>query len=281
MKKTLGIFLLILLFAFAQEVSAVRPLQNLRNEIKPTIAAIKEEAKPTIAALREQTKEEIKLTITASPSAKPWQIRNEIREQNRGLLENVKNQVKEKLQALRFNARLTGKITEVGEGYLKVSSNNDGKVYQVKITDKTQLRRHFWGKSSLSEFSVDNEVNVIGRFTDETKTTIEAVLIRNNSIQKRWGVFFGEVLSKTGNTVKVKTINRGELDIYIINTTRLVDRQGKVIALENIQIGHRIRIKGVWDKSLNKVIEVEEVKDFSLPQKAGVITPTATLTPNP
>lgn len=281
MKKISGIFLLVLLFSLVQEVSAARPLQNLRNEIKPTIAAIKEEAKPTIAALREQTKEEIKLTITASPSAKPWQIRNEVREQNKGLLENIKNQVKEKLQALRFNARLTGKITEVGEGYLKVSSNNDGKVYQVNITDKTQLRRHFWGKSTLAEFSVGDEVNVIGRYTDETKSTIEAVLIRNNSIQRRWGVFFGEVLSKTGNTVKVKTINRGELDIYIINTTRLVDRQGKVIALENIQIGHRIRVKGVWDKSLNKVIEVEEVKDFSLPQKAQVITPTATSTPTP
>jgi hypothetical protein len=281
MKKISGIFLLVLLFSLTQEVSAARPLQNLRNEIKPTIAAIKEEAKPTIAALREQTKEEIKLTITASPSAKPWQIRNEVREQNKGLLENIKNQVKEKLQALRFNARLTGKITEVGEGYLKVSSNNDGKVYQVNITDKTQLRRHFWGKSTLAEFSVGDEVNVIGRYTDETKSTIEAVLIRNNSIQRRWGVFFGEVLSKTGNTVKVKTINRGELDIYIINTTRLVDRQGRVIALENIQIGHRIRVKGVWDKSLNKVIEVEEVKDFSLPQKAQVITPTATSTPTP
>jgi len=281
MKKISGIFLLVLLFSLVQEVSAAKPLQNLRNEIKPTIAAIKEEAKPTIAALREQTKEEIKLTITASPSAKPWQIRNEVREQNKGLLENIKNQVKEKLQALRFNARLTGKITEVGEGYLKVSSNNDGKVYQVNITDKTQLRRHFWGKSTLAEFSVGDEVNVIGRYTDETKSTIEAVLIRNNSIQRRWGVFFGEVLSKTGNTVKVKTINRGELDIYIINTTRLVDRQGKVIALENIQIGHRIRVKGVWDKSLNKVIEVEEVKDFSLPQKAQVITPTATSTPTP
>jgi len=281
MKKILGIFLLILLFAFDQKVSAARPLQNLRNEIKPTIAAIKEETKPTIAALREQTKEEIKLTITASPSAKPWQIRNEIREKNRGLLENIKNQVKEKLQALRFNARLTGKITEVGENYLKVSGNNDGKVYQVNVTEKTQLRRHFWGKSSLAEFSVGDEVNVIGRFTNETKTTIEAVLIRNNSIQKRWGVFFGEVLSKSGNTLKIKTINRGELDIYIINNTRFLDCQGKTIALENIQIGHRVRVKGVWDKNLNKVIEVVEVKDFSLPQKVQAITPTITLTPNP
>ena len=55
----------------------------------------------------------------------------------------------------------------------------------MNITEKTQLRRHFGGKSSLSESSVGDEVNVIGRYTDETKSTIEAALIRNKSIQKR------------------------------------------------------------------------------------------------
>jgi len=265
MKKILGILFFTLLLIPVNDVLAVRPIQNWRNEIKPTIQAIKEEVKPTIAAIREQTKEAIKLTITASPSAKPWQIRNEVREQNKGLLENIKNQVKEKLQALKFNARITGKITEIGENHIKVSDNRDGKIYQVNITEKTQLRRRFWGKSSLSEFSVGDEVNVIGRFTDETKTTIDAVLIRNLSIQRRWGVFFGEVLSKEGSVLTIKTIGRGELKVYLTNSTKLVNRRGETITLNDIQVGHRIRVKGVWNKDLKEIKETEEIKDFSLP----------------
>jgi hypothetical protein len=274
MKKIVGILFFTLLLVPVNDVLAVGPLQNWRNEIKPTIQAIKEEVKPTIAAIREQTKEAIKLTITLSPSAKPWQIRNEVREQKKGLLENIKNQVKEKLQALKFNARITGKITEIGGSYIKVSDNRDGKIYQVNITEKTQLRRRFWGKSSLSEFSVGDEVNVIGRYTDETKSTIEAVLIRNKSIQKRWGVFFGEVLSKEGNVLTIKTINRGEIKVYGADGTKIINRREESISLNNIEVGHRVRVKGVWDRTLREIKETDEIKDFSLPP-----TPTKTLTP--
>jgi len=265
MKKIFSTLFFTFLLVFVKDVSAVRPVQIFRNEIKPTIQAIKEEVKPTISAIREQTRESIRLTITASPSAKPWEIRKEIREQNRGLLEEIKNQVKEKLQALRFNARISGKITEMGENYIKVADNNDGKVYQVNITEKTQLRRRFWGKSTLSEFAVGDEVNVIGRFTDEAKSTIEAVLIRNLSIQRRWGVFFGEVLSKEESVLTIKTVNRGELKVYVTNLTKVVNRRGEAITLSDIQVGHRIRVKGVWDKDLKEIRGSEEIKDFSLP----------------
>jgi len=274
MKKILGILFFTVLLIPVNDISAVGPLQNWRNEIKPTIQAIKEEVKPTIAAIREETKESIKLTITANPSVKPQEVRKEIREENKGLLEQIKNQVKEKLQALKFNARITGKITEIGENHIKVSDNRDGKIYQVNITEKTQLRRRFWGKSSLSEFSVGDEVNVIGHFTDETKTTIDAVLIRNLSIQRRWGVFFGEVLSKEGNVLTIKTIGRGELKVYLTNSTKLVNRRGETITLNDIQVGHRIRVKGVWNKDLKEIKETDEVKDFSLPP-----SPTKSLTP--
>ena len=273
MKKTIFLFLIFYLF-FTSQVSAFWQKKFFREEIKSTISAIKEEVKPTIAAVREQTKEAIRLTITASPSAKPWQIRKEIREQNKGLLEQIKNQVKEKLYGLKFNAKVVGKITEIGENYLKVSDNKDGKVYQVNISEKTQLRRRFWGKSSLKEFAVGDEVNVIGRFLDEEKITIDAVLIRNHSIQRRWGVFFGKVLLNEGNVLTIETINRGELKVYVGNTVKLVNRRGETIGLGDIQVGHRIRVKGVWDRDLKEIRETEEIKDFSLPP-----LPTKSLTP--
>jgi len=254
MKKISFLILLILPLFLVNKVSAAWPRKLFREEVKPTIAAI-----------REQTKEAIKLTITASPSAKPWEVRKEIREQNKGLLEQIKNQVKERHQALRFNTRIFGKITEIGANYIKVSDNKDSKVYQVNITEKTQLRRRFWGKLDLKEFKIGDEVNVIGGFVDESKTIIDAVLIRNHSIQKRWGVFFGKVLTKEGGILTIKTVNRGELKIYVASSTKVVDRRGETISLDKVQVGHQIRVKGVWDSKLKEIRETDEIKDFSLP----------------
>ncbi|GAB4218783.1 MAG: hypothetical protein Fur009_1670 [Candidatus Microgenomates bacterium] len=269
MRKTI-VFLGLLLIVFVsisqvkaddeKEVKNFQIRKVYQNEVKPTIKAIKDEVKPTMAEIREKMREEIRLRISASPSASPKEIRKEVREENKGLFDEIKNQIKEKLQALK-PARLTGKITEIGSNFIKVEK--EGKIYQVNITEKTQLRRHFWGKSNLGEFSVGDEVNVIGRFIDETKTTIEAVLIRNTSIQKRWGVFFGEVIAKNTDNFVIKTLNRGELTVYFGNA-KFENNDEKPLTYAELQVGQRVRVKGVWDKVLSKLIEVEEVKVYNL-----------------
>ncbi|GIW64282.1 MAG: hypothetical protein KatS3mg092_0215 [Patescibacteria group bacterium] len=269
MKKNTVLFLMFLLvFSYCVQVRADEekevknfPIKIYRQEIKPTIKAIKDEVKPTIKTIREETKEKIKLRISASPSAFPKEIKKEIREEKKGFLDQIKNQVKEKLQALK-QAKVIGKITEIGNNYLKIT-DKEGKAYQVNITEKTQLRRHFWGKASLNEFSVGDEVNVIGRYTDETKTVIEAVLIRNNSIQKRWGAFFGEVISKNSDNFVIKTLNRGEITVYFGNA-KFVDNDNKTLTYADLKVGQRVRVKGVWDKTLSKLMEVEEVKVYNL-----------------
>lgn len=269
MKKNTVLFLMFLLvFSYCVQVRADEekevknfPIKIYRQEIKPTIKAIKDEVKPTIKTIREETKEKIKLRISASPSAFPKEIKKEIREEKKGFLDQIKNQVKEKLQALK-QAKVIGKITEIGNNYLKIT-DKEGKAYQVNITEKTQLRRHFWGKASLNEFSVGDEVNVIGRYTDETKTVIEAVLIRNNSIQKRWGAFFGEVISKNSDNFVIKTLNRGEITVYFGNA-KFVGNDNKNLTYADLKVGQRVRVKGVWDKTLSKLMEVEEVKVYNL-----------------
>ncbi len=73
------------------------------------------------------------------------------------------------------------------------------------------------GKSNLNEFSIGDEVNIIGKYINEEKTTIDAILIRNLSIQKRWGVFFGEVITKSANNFVIRTLQRGDLTVYFGN----------------------------------------------------------------
>jgi hypothetical protein len=276
MKKILGILFFTLLLVPSQNVLAERPKNIFEKEVRPTIKAIREKVKPTVSAIREQTRESIKLTITANPSIKPWEIRKEMKEEKKGLIEEIKNQIKEKIKALRFDARPTGKITEIGGNYIKVSDNKDGKIYQVNITEKTQLRRHFGGKSSLNEFSVGDEVNVIGRYTDEAKSTIEAVLIRNKSIQKRWGPFFGEVITKNSDNFVIKTITRGDLTVYF-GSAKFVDNSGNQSSYDALSVGSRVGVKGVWDKDLKKISEVDEVKIFN---KKVSLTPKPTESEN-
>ena len=45
------------------------------------------------------------------------------------MIKEIGNQIKEKVKALRFDTRLTGKITEIGGNYIRISDNKDGKTY--------------------------------------------------------------------------------------------------------------------------------------------------------
>ncbi len=144
--------------------------------------------------------------------------------------------------------------------------DKDGKQYTVKTDEKTQLRRRFWGKIEfVSEFAPGDRLTVIGQWTDDAKTTVLARLIRNTSIQKRTGVFIGMVESKTDGSLVVATVNRGTLTVSGFASAKIINRVGKTIPAGDIVVGHRIRVRGLWDMTNNTLTDVAEIKDFSIP----------------
>lgn len=242
MKKiSLSIVILVTFFTVTPSVLALTPL---RKEIRNTIKE----------AIREEKKE-------ASDAAVDG---DDTREVKNGLLEKVKDFMKKNL---RFEARVKGEIPVIGENNFTISSE-DG-TFQVNITDKTKILRKFGGKSSFGELSVGDEVMVFGKFTDDTKSIIDAKTIKNNSIQKRFGAFFGKVTTKNSDNFVMETVERGVQTVYF-GTAKLVDRKEIIITINDIKVGDRVRVKGVWDKTLSKITEVLQVKDFSIP----VIVPT-------
>ncbi len=171
-------------------------------------------------------------------------------------------------------------VNAVGDG--TITAEKDGKTYTVNTDTKTKLRRHFWGKSELAEFSIGNMVNIWGTWADETQTTINAKMIKNLSIMKRHGAFFGTIKSLGDNSFVITSVHRGDQTVTVATTTKYLNRREQAIAFADLQVGHRVRIKGLWDKSNNTVTEVVQVKDFSLPpktEKTTTITPTVTETP--
>ncbi len=176
----------------------------------------------------------------------------------------------------------SGEVTAKSGTTLTVEK--DGKSYTVLTDSQTQFRKRFWGKSSLDEILVGHTVNVIGIWTDDAHTTIQAKVVRDVSLQRRFGVFIGMVQSLTSNGWVMTTLSekRENQTVTISGSTKLVNRREQPITQADILVGHRVRVKGMWDRSTNTVTEVIHVKDFSLPpQAAGTPAPTSAPTSAP
>ncbi len=171
-----------------------------------------------------------------------------------------------------------GKLTAINGTTLTV--DNDGKSYSVLTGTfdmcTTQFRRRFWGVSSISEMTVGDNVNVVGRWKDDTKTTVEACLVRDTSIQKRHGVFFGTVTSLSGSGFVIEAVRRGTQTVTTSSSTKFVNRKNQSIAQGDIAVGHKVRVRGIWNNLNNTITEVTHVKDFNLPVVTSP-TPTPTL----
>ncbi len=165
-----------------------------------------------------------------------------------------------------------GVVTAKGSSSLTVTK--DGKTFTVNVDSNTRFRRHFWGKSSFAEIAVNDHVNVWGKFTDDARTTILATMIRDLSIQKRRGTFFGTISSKGVTTFVMHTLNRGDQTVTVGSTTKLVKRNQTTMTFADLKVNDRVRVKGVWDKTNSTITEVTQIKDFSQP-----FHPTPTPTP--
>lgn len=225
-----------------------------------TAPVFAEEAESTVAPTRRihEIREEIK--------EKRQELKQELKDKKQNLIQNLKDKVG---KALTLAGRITGELTAISGNTLTVKSNKDGKSYQVNVNSKTQLVRRFGGKSTLSEFTVGNIVNVVGKWVDDTKNAIDAKLVRNTSVQKRFGAFLGEVTQINSDNLVIKTVNRNEQTVYFTGA-KFVDRAEKTMDFGQIKVGDRIRVKGMWDRSTNKITEVNQIKDFSYPQKPAV-----------
>ena len=159
-------------------------------------------------------------------------------------------------------AHITGaKITKIDDASLTITK--DTKTYTVTLLPTTKLRRHFWGKSTIKEMSVGDSVNVWGKFTDTAQTIIEGRIIRDISIMKRHGIFVGTVKSKDATGFVLSSKNRGDQTVITDTNTKVTDKKGTTISLSDVKVGDRVRVDGVWDKTLSKITQVD-VKDYSI-----------------
>lgn len=203
-------------------------------------------------------------TYAQNPTAKG--LREEAKE-NRQEIVQAKQDLKANKPARLNNATVTVKSTQ------SFTVTKDGKTYTINVSSNTKFRRHFWGDSTFVELSVNDIVNIWGKWTDSTQTTIDARVVRNQSVQKFRGVFFGNVKSKSSNSFVITSRYRGDQTVNFDSSTKFVNRKEQTMKFSDIQVEDRVRIKGVWDKTNSTISEVTQVKDFTIP-KVTAPTPT-------
>lgn len=159
----------------------------------------------------------------------------------------------------------SGQVTAKSGTTLTVTS--DEKTYTVLTDSKTQFRFKFWGKGGLDQIQVGHTVNVIGKWQDDAHTTVLARLVRDLSLQRRLGVFIGEVKSLLSDGWAMTTVGKKRADqtVTVSSETKFVNRKEEAIVESDVAAGHRVRVKGLWDSVANTVTEVAHVKDFNLP----------------
>lgn len=210
------------------------------------------------------------LGLSIVPQVAAENVRAEVRKE-------IKEDIREKAGTRPGLLRefLTKGRAAIGSGKLTAKNGmtltvvKDGKSYTVVTDSNTQLRRRFWGKATLDEMQVGDTLNVVGLWADDAKTTINAKMVRDASIEKRFGVFVGVVKSLTASGWVMSTVSekRPDVTVTVSSSTKFVNRKEETIGRSDIAVGHRVRVKGLWDRANNTVTEVTHVKDFHLPVK--------------
>lgn len=246
---------------------------TVHAEIDPTRQVEIQQSKEELKQEREKFKQEMK----QQKEALREEINQKMKEQKQTIIDKVKEQVKDKLKLIR--SIINGTYQTFSGNTLTVT-DKEGNTHVVTVTSDTKIVRRFGGKSELSEFSTGDELNIIGRYTDQSKATFEAQIIRNRSIQKRFGAFIGTVTQVNGDNIVIDTVNRGTLTVYFSSNTKFTNRKEESMTVSEVKVDHKIRVKGIYDKTLSKLTEVEQIKDFSLPVVPKVsTTPKATVSP--
>lgn len=207
---------------------------------------------PTRGILRELRKEVVQ------------EKKEQVRENTKNILEQVKNIIKEKIKK-----QLKGVLVSISGNVLTVKKDENS--YTVNVTSKTELKRKFGAASSLDEFNPNDQLLIIGnrkKNSDGTLSTseIDASYIRNMSIQRRFAVFNGKVLSISTNSFVIQTKSRGTQTVYTSTQTQYKEKNA-AITFADIHIGDNLIVKGeLWDR-VNEKIDAKTVLKLANPVK--------------
>lgn len=157
-------------------------------------------------------------------------------------------------------------LTAMNGNTLTVKTKTE-KTFQIQVTASTKLYRRIGAISALSEFQVNDWLQAVGEWTDNSQTTMNALVIRNQSLQQYRGTFTGSVVSvnAAANTFVFQPNRRTDQQtVTVTSQTKVYGRnKQQAITLAEIKTGDQVVVRGLWDRTNNTITETVLVKDFS------------------
>lgn len=128
--------------------------------------------------------------------------------------------------------------------------------YTVNVTTATSLVRKFNGPSTLDEYGIGDDLKVWGALTG---TTIDATRIKNYSIQRKGGIFWGTILTvdSAAQSFTMKPAGRNTQTVKTDADTKIFlgFRPGE---FADLAVGMRVKVIGLWRKS-QSIVEADRV----------------------
>ena len=145
----------------------------------------------------------------------------------------------------------------------------EGKLVTVNITEDTKIVRKYFGRTTLSEFSIDDQLHIVGRVNDDG--SIDAKLIKNNSIWQTSTQGYVAVVSEINtdenylmaNWTPIKHITRKKLKEKIKGRDNVVSAQtvANISNISNINANKKIIKKNSLVKRLrDRIKSIPKIK---------------------
>ncbi len=133
-----------------------------------------------------------------------------------------------------------------------------GSLLQVDINAQTQLVRKYFGHALLNEFSIGDDVRIVGRLDEKTGHLV-AQVIKNNSVQRLDQRFRAATIISTNASDKSLTVVLDDNQLpypgpmtpmsrtWNVATTNATTfwRNGKQISFSDLQVGTMVRVYGL------------------------------------
>ncbi len=160
-------------------------------------------------------------------------------------------------------AAIQGKISANDGSSLTITTVKN-KSINVAIDGATKLYQKFFGKTAVSDMQKGDKVLVRGKWTDQNRTAIDAKVVMDMSIQKRHAVFHGTVQSLTSEGFVLQSRGRGQQTVTITSSTKLFNKERSSITENDIAVGNKVVVAGVWDRTNKTIEDATSIRDLSL-----------------
>ncbi|RJO59233.1 hypothetical protein C4546_03360 [Candidatus Parcubacteria bacterium] len=151
---------------------------------------------------------------------------------------------------------VTGTLTAISNNTLPavLTLTSGATTYIVNVPVNANIDRKYNGDSNLGEFIIGDTLQVWGKLSESTTNTIDAIRIRDISIQRAGGTFKGSIvgLDCVNNKFTFKPEKRSEQTVYLSTNTKII-RGGEKISCAGLIVKEKAKVIGLWRFSQNRI----------------------------